>query len=174
MIPHYLHLCFVLIESPPPSGRNELQPHRAASLAVDSPFSLSHKFVSFWRRKNFTSWSSHIILIHHPALKETRGRRRGTSTYSQSALWRGMPLNLGVFSCASLFCVQAKEVHCAGRHPEKRGELGAVVCWCFCSAAALKRPEWSSAIGSSRPEPRDNATGQLWRSATIKNAASLY
>lgn len=89
----------------------------------------------------FTSWSLHMIQIHHPTLKVKRGRRRGTSTYSQSALWRGMPLNLGVFSWASLFCVQAKEVHCAGRHPEKRGELGAVVCWCFCSARALKRPE---------------------------------
>lgn len=32
------------------------------------------------------------------------------------------------FSRGSFFCAQAEEVHCVGRHPEKRGELGAAVC----------------------------------------------
>lgn len=129
-----------------------------------------NNLVSFWRMN--------ISLPDHhtspSAQREEREGEREKHIFSECIVEWGMPLNLGVFSCTSLFCVQAMEVHCVGRHPEKRGELGAVVCRCFCSARALKRPEWSSAIGSSRPEPRDNATGQLWRPATIKNAASLY
>lgn len=91
-----------------------------------------------------------LITAHHPSTAMNEKH-----IFSECIVERNA-IELGVFlSCASPFCVRAKEVYCVGRHPEKRGEP---VAGASAAPEPLKRPEWRSAIGSSQPELRDNAT----------------
>lgn len=116
-----------------------------------------------------------LILTNHTNTSPSSEEKRGASKH---ILW----VHCGeechwiwevFFMCQPLLCASEGSPLCGQTPWEKRGDWSRCL-WYFCGARGLKRAERSSAVGSSRPERRDNATGQLWRPTTIKNAASWY